>query len=106
SNKATKKALISEDEATYNQSLMPPNDDFVNDVHQQISCILMNTKRKHDTTSGNSAIAIYTPDEHLYIQNKQQSNKRVACKHNYSLGVGFNNVKNDPIQAAVNENWQ
>ncbi|GJT79532.1 hypothetical protein Tco_1053874 [Tanacetum coccineum] len=39
SNKATEKALIFEDEATYNQSLMPPNDDFVNDVHQQISCI-------------------------------------------------------------------
>nr|GEU69841.1 hypothetical protein [Tanacetum cinerariifolium] len=39
SNNANKKALISEDEATYNQSSMPQNDDFVNDVHQQSSHI-------------------------------------------------------------------
>ncbi|GJW98975.1 hypothetical protein Tco_0180783 [Tanacetum coccineum] len=72
------KALIFEYETTSNQSLMPQNDEFINDVHQQSS----------------------------RIHKKQQGNKRAACKHNYSLGVGFNNVENDPIQDVVNENRQ
>ncbi|GKE40544.1 hypothetical protein Tco_1463949 [Tanacetum coccineum] len=38
---------------------------------------VQNTKRKRDTVSGD---------------------KCDACKYNYSLGVGFDNVENDPIQ--------
>ncbi|GJU67205.1 S-adenosyl-L-homocysteine hydrolase [Tanacetum coccineum] len=48
--------------------------------------LVPNTKRKCDTVSGNSATIIYTPDEHLYRQNRQYSN------------IGFDNVENDVIQ--------
>ncbi|GJT46440.1 hypothetical protein Tco_0955155 [Tanacetum coccineum] len=48
--------------------------------------LVRNTKRNCDLASSNSTTIIYTPDEHLYRQNRQYSN------------IGFDNVENDVIQ--------
>ncbi|GJW14193.1 3-hydroxy-3-methylglutaryl CoA reductase 2 [Tanacetum coccineum] len=56
------------------------------------------TKRKWDTTFGNSSTVTYIPDKRLSVQDKQHVNEHAASMENCALDIG---LKTDPIQGSL-----